>query len=359
MGLVNSPLPSRGAPAFGNEHRALSWCALGAIVAIAWLALPLAIGLFLGTVMGFTAQPAHETLARRTRQPLLASLTVVLGAAILILGTVVGFVSLFVTEAVGVTKSLLQEVGPGGAMTAWTETANRWLGHLGLSADLLIDRLRDAATEIASQSARVAAAIASGTFIGFLNLFFALLTMYFILRHWERMVATLEIVSPLRREYTRALLIEFRRTGRTTLFGTVMTGVAQGALAAVGYWMTGVPKPLFLGIATAIASVVPVVGTLLVWVPAGLFLFATGHPGHAIVELAWGTLVVVGFSDYVIRPRFVGEESMPTLLTFVALFGGLEVMGLPGLLVGPVLMALAVAVLRLYGRETATLRNVS
>jgi predicted PurR-regulated permease PerM len=65
---------------------------------------------------------------------------------------------------------------------------------------------------------------------------------------------------------------------------------------------------------------------------------------------------VVGFSDYVIRPRLVGDEAMPAVLTFIALFGGLEVMGLPGLIVGPVVMALAVAVLRLYAHEARSRR---
>jgi predicted PurR-regulated permease PerM len=76
-----------------------------------------------------------------------------------------------------------------------------------------------------------------------------------------------------------------------------------------------------------------------------------------VVELAWGALVVVGFTDYVIRPRLVGDEGMPAILTFLGLFGGLEVLGLPGLIAGPVLMALAVAVLRLYARETRGART--
>ena len=122
-------------------------------------------------------------------------------------------------------------------------------------------------------------------------------------------------------------------------------------LATIGFWMTGVPQAIFFGVATALASLVPAVGTLLVWVPAGLYLFAIGHPAKAIIELVWGALIVVGFSDYVIRPRLVGDEAMPALLTFVALFGGLEVLGLSGLIVGPVIMGLAVAVLRLYARE--------
>ncbi len=91
----------------------------------------------------------------------------------------------------------------------------------------------------------------------------------------------------------------------------------------------------------------PAVGTLLVWVPAGVYLFVTGHEAMAFVLWAWGALVVVGFSDYVIRPRLVGDEGVPGILVFIALFGGLEVFGLSGLIAGPLLIALAVAVIRL------------
>src|SRR6185295_18482962 len=113
-------------------------------------------------------------------------------------------------------------------------------------------------------------------------------------------------VSPLDSEYTEALLDEFRRVGRTTISGTVLTGLTQGVLATLGYWITGVPYPVFFGVTTAFASLVPAVGTLLVWIPAGLYLFATGHPAMGTTELIWGALVVVGVSDYVIRPRLVG-----------------------------------------------------
>ncbi|HEY4975484.1 MAG TPA: AI-2E family transporter, partial [Steroidobacteraceae bacterium] len=136
-----------------------------------------------------------------------------------------------------------------------------------------------------------------------------------------------------------------------TVSGTVVTGLAQGLLAAIGFWISGVPQPIFFGVATALASLIPAVGTMLVWVPAGLYLFAIDQPGHALIELAWGTLMVVGFSDYVIRPRMVGGEAMPALLVFIALFGGLEAFGLSGLILGPVLMALAVAVLRQYALD--------
>jgi predicted PurR-regulated permease PerM len=334
-----------------TSRQVLAWLAGGAVVVIAWLAHPFATGLLLGALMGFTLQPVHARLARWSGRPTLASVAIVVAAGLAIVGSVAAFVSVFVTQAVAFTAVVREGLKPGGALAAWVSTLTAWLGYFGISPETLVQRLRAAAGDIASGSAAFAGTVASVTVGSLLGLFFALLTMHVILRHWARIITTVAEVSPLRREDTRALLEEFRTVGRTTLSGTVVTGVTQGALATIGFWVTGVPQPLFLGIATAIASLVPAVGTLLVWVPAGLYLLATGSPGTGVVELAWGALVVVGFSDYVIRPRLVGDEGMPAILTFLALFGGLEVLGLPGLVAGPVLMALAVAVLRLYARE--------
>jgi predicted PurR-regulated permease PerM len=338
--------PGRGAPG-----RALAWFAAAALLVIAWLSHLFATGLLLGALAGFTLQPAYDRLARWSRRPLLASVVTVLATGLVIVGAVVGFVSSFVTQAVALIGAAREGLKPGGVLLGWIDTATGWLGRFGLSTEKLTERLQSAVAEVASGSAAAAGTVASVTFMTLLGLFFALLTMHVILRHWPRIVTTLEAVSPLRPEYTRALLEEFRRVGRLTLSGTIVTGLAQGVLAGLGYWITGVPKPLFLAVATAIASLVPAVGTLLIWVPAGLYLFAVGSPTMGIVELLWGALVVVGFSDYVIRPRLVGDEEMPVILTFLALFGGLEVMGLIGLIAGPVVMALAVAVLRLYARE--------
>ena len=334
-----------------TSRQVLAWLAGGAVVVIAWLARPFATGLLLGALMGFTLQPVHARLARWSGRPTLASVVIVVAAGLAIVGSVAAFVSVFVTQAVAFTAVVREELKPGGALAAWVSTLTGWLALIGISPDAIVERLRAAAGDIASGSAGVAGTVASVTVGSLLGLFFALLTMHVILRHWDRIVTAVAEVSPLRRQDTRALLEEFRSVGRTTLSGTVLTGATQGALATIGFWVTAVPQPLFLGIATAIASLVPAVGTLLVWVPAGLYLLAIGSPGAGVVELAWGALVVVAFSDYVIRPRLVGDEGMPAILTFLALFGGLEVLGLPGLIAGPVLMALAVAVLRLYARE--------
>ncbi|HEX7670691.1 MAG TPA: AI-2E family transporter [Polyangiaceae bacterium] len=363
MGGDNPP-PSRpsGPESLGRivaarESRALEWCAGGAALVIAWLTLPVATGLLLGTLMGFSLQPVHEEFVRRSKSSAIAAAATVFATALVILGSVGGFGSLFVTRGVALTRSLLQALGPDGSLSDFLQSVTGSLARVGLSVEYLTNKLRDAASEIASLSATFAEAAASATASGLLALFFALLSMHWILRRWDGLPEKLEIVSPLRPEYTRALLAEFERVGRSTLLGTVVTGVAQGLLATLGFWITGAPEPLFFGTATAIASLVPGVGTLLVWIPVGVFMILAGHPVGGFVELVWGALVTVGISDYVIRPRLLGgDEAMPTLVTFVALFGGVEVFGFKGLVVGPVVMSIAVATLRLYAREAAARR---
>jgi predicted PurR-regulated permease PerM len=342
-----------------TERRALGWLALAAAVAIVWLARPFVSALLLGALMAFTLEPVYAPLARRTGRPLLAALMTVLVSAAVVGSALAAFVSLFVTRAVAFAAALREGLHAGGPLNARVDAISGWLAHLGISTSSMGARLEAAAGEIASQSARMATALASGTFAVLLELFFAVLAMYIVLLKWPRMVAALVVVSPLRSEHTEALLNEFRRVGRQTIYGTVVTGLAQGLLAAIGFWISGLPQPIFFGIATALASLIPAVGTMLVWIPAGLYLFAIDQPVHAVIELSWGALIVVGFSDYVIRPRMVSDVAMPALLVFIALFGGLQAFGLSGLILGPVLMALAIAVLRLYAHDQSRERSTS
>jgi len=333
------------------QHRALAVLAAAAIVTIVWLALPFGTGILLGSLLAFSLEPLYRKLMRTFGRDFLAAFTVVLCTAVVIVGAIAGFATLFVTRAAQVANAGREALKQDGPLHAWVDTVTGWLSRFGISSDDVTSRLESGAGQIASSSAAIAGSFASGTLGLLLSLFFALLAMHLVLRYWARIVEELVIVLPLSVDHSHYLLAEFKRVGRMIISGTVLTGLAQGVLATIGFWVTGLPMPIFFGTTTAIASLIPAVGTLLVWVPAGIFLIATGHAAKGILELCWGALVVVGFSDYVIRPQLVGDESMPTLLVFVALFGGIEAFGLPGLIIGPLIMALGVAVLRLYARE--------
>ena len=339
------------------ERKALGICAMVAIAAMVWIARPIGVGVLLGALIAFSLQPLYERIVTRTQRPGLAALGCVLVSTVALLVTMGGISSLFISRGVVLAQSGIASLAPGGPLRASAQQAASRLGPLQFKPDEISAKLHDAATGLAARAASIAATVATTTFEILLALFFAMMTLSFILRRWKAIALRAEEMLPLRPRYTRALLEEFQRVGRTTLLGTVVTGLAQGAFAGLGFLCTGVPEPAFFGAATSVASLVPGVGTMLVWVPAGIFLISTGHAGMGVLELSWGALVVVGASDYVIRPRLVGGHgTMPPLLTFIALFGGVEVFGLSGLILGPLVMSVSFAVLRLYAQEAAERR---
>jgi predicted PurR-regulated permease PerM len=334
-----------------RQQRALGVLAFGGFVLIAWLSSPVIIGILLGALIAFTLQPLYDSLARRTQRAWVAALLCVGAAGVGIAGVAAAIGYLLVSRGAGIAASVLASLGPDGAARAFiVKTSSRLPNQL--HPGQLLGRLENAAAEIAQRAGFIAGAFVNATFGILLEALFMLLTTYFILRNWPSMVRGAEQILPLHPRDTRALFDEFRLVGRTTLLGTVVTGAAQGALATIGYWIIGVPEAAFLGALTAVASLLPAVGTLLIWVPVGVVLMLAGHSDKGALLLGYGSLVIVGFSDYVLRPRLVtGGADMPALLTLVSLFGGLELFGIAGLIVGPVLMALALALLRLYTKE--------
>jgi predicted PurR-regulated permease PerM len=339
------------------ERRALTGLAIAAVAAIAWIAKPVAIGILLGALTAFALQPLYDRLRSHTRRSALAALGCVLVSA-LGFGATLGLLAyVLVTRGVVVASALITSLEPGGAGRKLLQGLAVKVAPLHLEPEKLAAKLGDAATEVAARAAAIAAAVASATVSALLVLFFLMMTVFFTLERWHLLARQAENMLPLRPRYTRDLLAEFRSVGRTVLLGTVATGLAQGALAAIGYWFTSVPEPAFFGAATALASLIPAVGTLLVWVPTGIFLIATGHVGMGVLLLVWGSLVVVGASDYLIRPMLVGGHNrMPALLTFAALFGGVEAFGLIGLILGPLVMALSLSVLRMFADDAVKLR---
>jgi predicted PurR-regulated permease PerM len=356
----DSATPREVAQVLSNERewRALSLFACFAVALIAWVAMPVGIGILLGTLTAFTLQPTYERLIIRTGRPKLSALLCVGLATAGIAGTVTGVAFLLVSRGVVMAEKLLVALSPGGAGREFMDRLSRLATLVHIDLAMVVAKLRDAAAELASRAALLAGVVAQAAFSGFVTVFFLVMTIHFVLRNWDDITRRAEDMLPLNARHTHALFAEFQKVGRTVLLGTLVTGVAQGALAAIGYLVFGVPEAVFFGALTAAASLLPVVGTMLVWVPAGLFLVVTGHAAGGVLELVYGGVVVVGVSDYIIRPKLVdGHGEMPALITFISLLGGAEVFGLIGLILGPLLVSIAVALLRIYARESARRRN--
>ncbi len=180
----------------------------------------------------------------------------------------------------------------------------------------------------------------------FLSAFYTFLVEGHRLHEW------LLVHAPLRRGHFHRLSSVFSEVGRGLLIGVGLTAALQGAVATVGYVVCGVPQPLVLGLVTIFASLIPSVGSGLVWVPVTAGLFVSGRPGAAAAMLAIGCVVSV--VDNLVRPLLAqyGELHMHGLLLFVAMLGGMAVFGAGGLLLGPLVVRLAIEGLTMLREAT-------
>jgi predicted PurR-regulated permease PerM len=333
------------------ESRALGTIAILATLAILWITVPVGIGVLLGTLLAFTAYPRYRALARRTHEPVLAA-SLVTAALTLVVAAAVGVTGyLIVLQGMAVIAAVPQSLAPGGVADKLVVRLQPPLHVIGLEPEALADRLRGAVGSIAAWLATWATQIAGAVYDSTLALFFMATTMFFVLRNWRELGKRAEHLMPLNPRHTRRLLREVRRLGQIVVIGNFGTAVIQGAIAGIGFALASVPEAAFLGAMTAVASLLPVVGTMLVWVPVSLLLLAGGRVGIAAFVVGWNVFAVVGFCDYVLRPRLVGRgATMSMWITFVALFGGLKLFGFVGLLLGPMIVGISLAALRLYER---------
>ena len=360
MNITPTPPPVQTAPfevitpAGIRQRRALGFLALVALAFLVRLAMPVGIGLFLGALLAFTLEPLYARLRRRQMRPGPAALACALGATLGVAATGLAFGTLLVTSGLTLLGTVKEMVAPGGSLRLFVEAAAARLTAFHVNVDELTTKLENEVLSLGTRIAGFAAEVAGLTFSMLLALFFMTMSAYFVLRHWTDLVKKAERMLPFDRRHTHALLDQFRTVGRQVLLGTVVTGLLQGVMAAVGYWITGVQAPPFFGALTALASLIPGIGTVLVWATVGTVLMLSGHVGAGLAELIYGALVVGIVADYVIRPRLVGsEKGMPAIVMFVALFGGVEVFGVIGLILGPVIATLSLAVLKTYAQEVA------
>lgn len=341
MSLIASDAP-RGA------ERPLQWLVLALVLVLVWVLRPVLGPLLLG---GFTVLVAYGPYAilvrkmhgRRSLAALVATSLLVVAVAVPI-GLTLYFA---VTEATDAIRSLAHALSPD----SYAAIVHKLPGPLRERAPSLASSLDTVVGWAASAAAAVPAVVKSTGWL-LTDALLAVMTMYYLFVEGPAFVTFLRRVSPLRSDQTQALLSEFHAVAVALLRGNVVVALVHGVAAGSGYAIFGVHHVLLLALLTAMASFVPLVGTALVWVPVVAFLALTGHVGRAVGLLIWCALVV-GLSDNIVRP-FVskGQMSLPRLLVFLTLFGGLEMFGAKGLLLGPLLGSLAVTALRLLARQS-------
>lgn len=181
------------------------------------------------------------------------------------------------------------------------------------------------------------------------KLFIFLYTMYFFLMDGDKVLDKIMYYLPLEENDERRMLGRFTSVTRATLKGTAVIGVIQGGLAGLAFAVVGIPSAVFWGTLMVVLSVIPGIGTGLIWIPAAIILAASGHLAQAI-GLALFCGLVVGSCDNLLRPKLVGKDTqLPELLIFLSTIGGIIFFGVLGFIIGPIVAALFVTVWEIYG----------
>lgn len=229
------------------------------------------------------------------------------------------------------------------------------LGPLGAPFERALADLRPRITAAAPQIAAhlgsfVAAASRAALQIG-VGVFLLAIALYYFLLEGRRWRARVVHLVPLRAEDTQMFFDRFHRVSSAVLIGNFGTALAQALAATLGYVLFGAPVPLVWGAATLFAALIPVIGPALIWLPVALAV-GVGHGWLRGVGLAIYGVLIISTVDNVVRPLLTkrGLQLHP-LLVFIAVFGGVLSFGFAGLFVGPLVMALLVAVLDVYERR--------
>jgi predicted PurR-regulated permease PerM len=188
----------------------------------------------------------------------------------------------------------------------------------------------------------------AGLFIGF---GLVLLAMYFFYTEGESIVAELSALSPLPERYDREFTLQFKSVIDATFRGHMLTSLAQGVATTIGLIIAGVPASLFWGAVSTVMSLVPMIGSAAVWVPAVIYLFVSGETGHAIFLTIWGA-VVVSLIDNVVRTwAMKGKSELPAVPLLFSVIGGMDAFGVIGLVIGPLVFSLLMSIIDIYKRS--------
>jgi predicted PurR-regulated permease PerM len=297
--------------------------------------------------------PLHRRLEQKIRRPnLAAAITVVLVG--LVLAIVVAFVvDRLVSEATKGAIAIKARVETG----EWARVldAHPNLAPLGRWIRENTDLTRTVST-MTSWLTTKGASLLQGSVVQLISVLLTFYFLFFFLRDRRKAVNALRWLSPLPEAATERINRRIVETIQAVFYGTVVVAAVQGTLGGMMFLWLGLAAPLLWGIMMGMLAVVPVLGASIIWLPAALFLALEGSWGKGIVLTLWGSIVVGGI-DNLLYPMLVGNRlQMHTAIAFIAVVGGLIVLGPEGVILGPVIVTVTNALLEIWRARNAESR---
>lgn len=339
--MSNGPHPRRTA-------LALRWAIfLGAAALVVYLCVRILSPFFnviaWSCVLAITFHPLHQFLVRKTGR---VALSAFLASALVVVAFVIPLLviaGLAVSQFLALGGSLERTFTEAGVNTATPlGQAYEWLTRrLGLDSAAVAAWVMQHASELAGLVAEYTVAIAASVTGAIVSFVFIIFAMFLLFRDGDRLASRIPDLLPFERARSEALLLRIRDVVYGGVYGVVVIALIQGALCGGMFWLLGIPSAALWGMVTVLTSVLPIVGAAAVWIPGTIYLVMSGQWVQGVALVVWGVAAVSGVDNF-LRPRLVGGRvGLSELATFFALLGGLQVFGILGIVLGPLLFAVA------------------
>jgi predicted PurR-regulated permease PerM len=342
---MSSPNPA------GIENKTFIFLLVVVSLAFLWILWPFYGSVLWGTILAIVFAPLFRRLTKSMGQRrTLAALTTVIIVLMMVILPVTLITGLLLQEALSLYEKFqsgelnitgyFQQVF--GALPAWVTDLLERLGLTNLRA--LQERLSAGLLQGSQFLATRAINIGQNTFDFIVNLCIVLYLLFFLFRDGDYLVKRITDAIPLEAEQERDLFHKFTTVIRATVKGNVVVAVVQGVLGGLIFWFLGVHAPMLWAVLMTFLSLLPAVGSALVWFPVAVYFLITGAIWKGVVLIAFGVLVI-GLVDNLLRPILVGKDTkMPDYVVLISTLGGIAIFGLNGFVIGPVIAAMFIAV---------------
>ena len=304
----------------------------------------------------FTAKPLYHALTRLLRgYKVLASALTCLILLLIILIPLFSLMSIIAAQALDFSSQVTKGMQNGEVwhwIAAKIDAFKLSLVHLNLPlppGEIKLEQIVQTAVTKASAFVYTnAIGLIKGFTVFFFDLLLVLFITFFMFLQGDDFIEAIKRLSPLESAHNDEILRETETTIKATLWGTVIVAFAQGTLGGVGFLIFGLPQPAFWGTVMIPASVIPVVGSTIIWGPAAVYLLFTGHIATGVGLILWGG-VVVSIIDNVLKPILVkGSSETPSIFILFSILGGLTYFGMIGFILGPLSLSFLLSLLRIY-----------
>ena len=346
-------------PEYGKFRRGfLLALALGITLLFFGMIRPFLIAIVMAGILAGLTYPLYERLRdgrwlrRRSRRPTIAALTTLALVLVLVLVPTLVLAGIVVDQAINVSQDVKPWVQRQIAEPARVERFIEripFLDRVSAFREPIVQKLGEVTAQLGQFLIRSLASATRGAVAFFFQLFIMLYAMFFFLVDGRAIKDRLLHFIPLPQADKDRMAGKFLSVARATLKGTLVIGIVQGVLAGVAFAVVGINAAVFWGAVMAVLSIIPGIGTALVWVPAAVYLFASGQLVAGIGLTVW-CAAIVGTADNFLRPWLVGKDTqMPDLLILLATLGGLLLFGAVGIVIGPIVAALFLTVWDIVG----------